>query len=409
MRRIAVIYDEPSVRKVRVYGLSPVARLVRQWRTWGTGNTWIVSSETTPTDGGADHVTWGTLAERVRSTPESVAYYLIGADAIVDDRLFVFMSGLDGEVRISTRNGPAPILAKVGKDTVLRLSALQSLEAVRKALENETTLPVKYPSDFDPYIDELRLSNEPYLFRMTENSDIRRVENRMYEANFKGTLDFIAIYIYKYPVREITRWLSRFPRVTPNQITFLSIVSSFAVPVLFAMGQVGWAVSIGWLMFILDSVDGKLARLTVRLSRTAGIIEHATSTPAVFLWFPTLGWHLSGGQLFDPGQPMAAAAGVLMILYWVDKAVNGAFRKRFRLDLYNWSTFDQKFHLIACRRAIIMLIVTIGYLIGDVRTAYLALAGWMTTSFAVHLLRFAMISMKSAAQRPEPEAPYGKD
>jgi phosphatidylglycerophosphate synthase len=396
MRNIAIIYDEPLVRGVRVYGLSPVERLVRQCRIWGVGDVWIVTEETDDPNGEATthRVAPGTLAEKTQAVPEGVSCYLIGSDTVVDDRLLAFLGEIDGEARIATRSGPPPLLAKVDKKTLRQLSALQHPDEVRKALEYEMDLPVKYPSDFDPYIDELRLCNEPYLFRLTTESDVRRIENRMYEANFKGTLDFIAIYIYKYPVREITRWLSRFARVTPSQITFLSIVSSFAVPVLFAMGQVGWAVSIGWLMFILDSVDGKLARLTVRLSKMAGIIEHATSSPAVFLWFPALAWSLTDGRLFDSGQPVAVAAWMLMALYWVDKSVNGAFRKKFRLDLYNWSTFDQKFHLIACRRAIIMFIITLGYLIGDVRTAYLALASWMAASFAVHLLRFAMIYIK---------------
>ena len=240
----------------------------------------------------------------------------------------------------------------------------------------------------------------PYLFSANHESDIRQVENKIYEVNYKAVLDFIAIYIYKYPVREIVRFLCRFPLITPNFVTALSVICSFAVPALYVTGHLGWAIIAGWAMFIFDEIDGKLARLTVRLSKVAGIIEHGTSAPAIFLWFASLGWFFSGGDILNPLILSNWACWTLLLMYWVDKGVNALYRMRYSpREIYNHAWIDAKFHLIACRRAIIHLIMTIGVLAGKPLEAFYFMAFWMIFSFAFHLLRYAWISFTEKPTR----------
>lgn len=400
MKHIFVIHDEPVGESIRIYGIPLIERLVRQSAEHGFDDTWIVTANASrlpSIEAKRPHRILSPVdfANAIARIEYPCTFYFTSSDVVADDRFFGFLKKTEVNTGVRTADDNRPLLIRIDGETLRHhASEVRSAEALRTFVEAHGHFRIQRPADFDAYVDDLRLLNEPYLFRCFYPHQVQTIENRMYEANFKGTLDFIAIYIYKYPVREIVKILGRFRWITPNQITILSILASFAVPACFASGQVGWGISIGWLMFILDSVDGKLARLTVRLSKAAGLWEHATSTPAVFLWFPSLGWCLSQGALFDFSKPVVIAMWILMPLYWIDKSVNGAFRSRFKKDMYNWSRFDEKFHLVACRRAIIMLIVTIGYLAGSLARAFVALAGWMVVSFLVHMVRFLMISMK---------------
>lgn len=364
-----VLSDEPP--KEIIYGLSSTERLRRQLR-----------------EVGCSHV------EIVRSTSsiytKATAILIVSDRLILDDRILAYMSNLgsaDGRLR-------APDVCAYFGDpmTVRRFMDDPELPIAQrlKASLPETNINI---ADIDFYVQDLRLHFKPYVFALDANSDIRSIENHMYEANFKGTLDFIATYVYKYPVREITRYVSRYPWITPNFFTAISIIASFLFPLLFAFGYIWQAITIGWIMFIADSVDGKLARLTIRLSRTAGIIEHATSAPAIFLWFFGMGWYFSNGMIFDFSRTSNYAMWILLTLYWLDKLLNGIFRSRYGRDMYDFTKIDKFFHLFACRRAIIWFFMFLGLVVGGLYEAFLALAGWMTISSLFHLYRLLWISM----------------
>lgn len=385
----------------KVYGLSLCERLIRQFKEYGFSKIFLVTDDPDEFDRAPkpNNTTVILLNQIKRNLSAASKAVLIDGNVVVDDRLIKFAVKKEENTRICTDNNPELLFAILQAQTIEMLTKILPDNLNDGNLKNtlftffeENKFPVKYPHDFDTYIEDLRLDCVPYLITVDEKTDLKKTENIMYEANFKGTLDFIAIYIYKYPVREITRFISRYPWITPNFITVLSILSSFAVPAFYSVGYFGWAILIGWLMFIFDSVDGKLARLTIRLSQTAGIIEHATSAPAIFLWFASLGWFFSEGKILDPAIPSNWACWTLLILYWVDKSINGLYRTKFKKEIYNHAPVDQKFHLIACRRAIIHLIITIGYLINKPLEAFYFMAFWMVFSFMFHLSRFIWIA-----------------
>jgi len=388
----------------RVYGLSLIERLSRQCRELGfhrillfsgmsMGNQYRISPF-------SEFKTF--ISACKKEDPSDLCF--IDANCILDDRLIKFVKNLDHAVQLTPRGG----FVKLGGQELLSFAAqcpeVISFSAINSFIREyvkNNQITVLNPNNFDSYIDDLRLNFVPYFFRIDQHSQMHVIENQMFEANFKGTLDFIATFVYKYPVREITKFLSRFPWVTPNMITVLSILSSFAVPLLFTMGALGWGIIVGWCMFIFDSVDGKLARLTIRLSSAMGVIEHVTSAPAIFFWFAGLAWYFSEGKLLDFGNPSTMAGWTLMLLYWLDKGINAIFKPRFKIDLYNYSPLDRFFHLIACRRAIILFIVTIGYAFNDDRNGFFYLAFWMVVSFLFHLFRLLWIITTRKLVRPK--------
>ena len=395
--------DYPAYADRKVYGLGFVERFARQFREFGFKDVLLVSDQPQT----AMYTQSMNLSELTRffqslDLQKEVQLFLVAGNVVMDDRLIRFTRDSKEDMRLTPDGGFVKISGENLKLFFNRLTDIKNIDQLIgfvKKPPGEYAIKTVNPSNFESYIEDLRLNFVPYFFQVEKDTDMKSLENHMYEANFKGTMDFIATYIYKYPVREITRFLSHFSFVTPNQITFLSIVSSFAVPLLFALGFFGAAIIVGWCMFIFDSVDGKLARLTVRLSRTAGLIEHATSAPAIFLWFVGLTWHFTDHQFFDFVHPGAISGWTLMILYGVDKGVNGIFRMKFKREIYDFSRLDKLFHLIACRRASIMLIITVGYFSGNVKRAFYFLAFWMICSFLFHLFRAVWISLSLSKQK----------
>lgn len=241
------------------------------------------------------------------------------------------------------------------------------------------------------YVPDLRLTMTPFLVRVTDAAELRRMDRLLFHRTFKGVIDAVARYGYYHFVRWTTRWLSR-TAVSPNLLTVLSILGIWLAIPCFAVGQIGWGIASAWAGVILDSVDGKLARLTVNLSDAMGALEHAAAMPGLGLWFVALGWHLSDGQLLTPSSA-TTACWVVVVTFLADKILTGVFKKRFGFELFDARPLDAAFHLIAARRNIHLLLLTIGLAVGDLARAFDWMAIGMVGSFAFHLLRAGWIAL----------------
>ena len=241
------------------------------------------------------------------------------------------------------------------------------------------------------YVADLRLTMVPFLIRVMEESQLRQVDRLLFHRTFKGVIDAIARYGYYHFVRWTTRWLSC-TTMSPNLLTVFSILGIWAAIPCFATGQIGWGVLSAWLGVILDSVDGKLARLTVNLSDTMGAIEHASAMPGLGLWFVGLGWHLSGGELLS-GSAISISFCILLGTFLADKVLTEAFKKRFGSELFDFRPVDAAFHLFAARRNVHLLLLTLGAAVGAVADAYQWMAAGMVASFLFHAVRFVWIAL----------------
>ena len=246
--------------------------------------------------------------------------------------------------------------------------------------------------DIGEYVPELRLTMAPVVRRLTDSGQLRQVDGLLYRRTFKGVIDAVALYGYYHLVRWITRLLSR-TRLAPNLFTVLSILAVWGAVPCFALGHLGWGTALAWAGVLLDSVDGKLARLTLHLSDAMGRVEHIAAMPGLGLWLLALGWHLTGGDLLQP-SPMSVACWVLLGTFLADKATSGVFRSLVGRELFDYRPVDAAFHLVAARRNIHLPL-------GAARAAYLAMAAWMAATLAFHLVRFARVLLADgAARRP---------
>ena len=255
---------------------------------------------------------------------------------------------------------------------------------------DEWGLAVVGPEELDQYVASLRLTMPPHLVRLTERGQLPAVERLMYRRTFKGVIDAVALYGYYHLVRWITRQLSR-TSLTPNTFTVLSILGVWAAIPCFAAGEHAWGIGLAWLGVILDSVDGKLARLRLHLSDAMGNFEHLAAMPGLGLWYLSLGWSFSGGALLAV-KPIALATGTLIATYLIDKVLTGGFKGLYRQELFDYKRIDATFHLIACRRNTSLLIFSFGLFLNLAEGAFYAIAIWMSVTLLFHGTRFAWIA-----------------
>ena len=180
--------------------------------------------------------------------------------------------------------------------------------ALWKAVSEQTR--VTGAARLDSYVPELRLTMAPVMVRLERPAQLREVERLMYRRTFKGVIDIVASRGYYHPVRWITRRLAP-TEVSPNSVTALSIAAIWLAVPCFPLGMPGAGIALGWAGVIADSVDGKLARLTLNLSDRMGAVEHVSAVPALGLWllgFRGLGERLeTADRLGSRGRDLGAA------------------------------------------------------------------------------------------------------
>ena len=262
---------------------------------------------------------------------------------------------------------------------------------------NEMGLQVYSPRDMDYYVPALRLNMQPFILRLQEQGSLRYIDHLMYRRTFKGAIDAVARYGYYHLVRWITRQFCK-TTLSPNWLTILSILSIWATVPCFAFGYLKTGVLVAWFGVILDSVDGKLARLSLHLSEAMGNIEHLAAAPGLGMWYVALGWHFSSGHLFSE-TPLALTTWLLVGAFLADKIASGGFKALYEKELFDYRPVDAAFHLFACRRNISLLILSAGVAGNSEAQAFALVALWMVSTLLFHLIRFAWIAVAEVRAR----------
>lgn len=321
---------------------------------------------------------------------------LLAGDIVYDDR------ALDRVLK----DGPGTGVCGDGASAIFCLSAKQceQLAALQvkswsglRAAASALQLRLTSVADLDPYIAALRLTMPAYMHRLGVDEDLCYIDHLMYRRTFKGAIDAVARYGYYHLVRWITRQLAR-GDWTPNFFTLLSVLCVWAASPLLATGNIGVGLLVAWAGVILDSVDGKLARLRLHLSDAMGTFEHLQAMPGLGLWFVAVGWHLSAGELLVLNPP-AIATGVLLLAFLIDKATSGWFKAHMGREIFDYSRIDALFHLLAARRNIALLLLSVGGVLGHLVLSFYALACWMVFTLAFHLVRFAWVAIATRSCR----------
>lgn len=247
----------------------------------------------------------------------------------------------------------------------------------------------------DRYIRKLR-RRAPILALDVDHAPLLQVEWRLFQHVYKGITDLVTKYVWPVPAFLSCMLFSRMS-ITPNHITFLSLILTVLAAFQFYESDFISGLACAWLMTFLDTVDGKLARVTATSSKFGDILDHGIDYIHPPVWWLCLAWGL---YRIQPDSSLALAISVTIILtsYIVGRFIEIRFKQRFSINPYTWRRSDSLFRAIVARRNIILLIFTLGLLAGIPVQAFVASAVWCVVSVIIQAVRFHQASSASTRE-----------
>jgi phosphatidylglycerophosphate synthase len=239
------------------------------------------------------------------------------------------------------------------------------------------------PEDVDAYIKKLRRHLPPFAIRVTDEETRATTERYLFDSNYKGSTDFMTKWVYPPLVWRMLHPLAKL-RISPNYVTCVGIVCCFGSVPLFASGMWLSGLILAYVMTILDSVDGKLARVTFQSSAQGDVLDHGTDIVHPPFWYWAWGWGLSGG---DPYSGVVQASMWMVAFYMFDRIMEVLFTASTGKSIHGYTEFDNWIRTYISRRNVNLALFTVGLLLGlGTQTFYLIVA-WQGLCALYHFAR----------------------
>jgi len=328
---------------------------------------------------------------RVRREAEGAPLLAVSADSVIDPRLLTHLASAPKDqafVEPEVHAGAA--LFRIGAEAADPSPEADDLRTIAEnGLARGDLTPV-LEAEFNGYVQKLRREVGPYLFRIDGPETIARVERFLFWSNYKGSTDFMTRYVYPPLVWALVRPLSHL-RVHPNWITGVNWVATFGCIPLFMEGAWVPALACAYLMSVMDSVDGKLARLTYTSSRVGDVADHGLDIVHPPFWYMAWGYALGSGS--TESLPYQAAL-AMFALYVIDRIVTAIFRQKTGRSIHGATPLDVRMRTFISRRNVNLAFFTVALAIDAVAgTSVVALAtfygivAWQGFSLAWHAQR----------------------
>lgn len=256
--------------------------------------------------------------------------------------------------------------------------------------------PVRAGDIANAYNETLRKREDPYCVVATA-ARLAALEKRIFLGTYKGVVDAVTKYVWPTPARIVTKWCVR-AGVTPNVVTWIGAVLMLAALGLFYEGRFGLGLLLGWIMTFLDTVDGKLARVSLNSSKFGNALDHGIDLLHPPFWYVAWGYGL--GKLGSPALPagwLGPVLAVLLVTYVTGRICEGYFIQRFGFHLHIWRPFDAFFRLILARRNPNLILLLLAWLAGRPDTGLVLVAAWTLVTFLMHVGQIAQAEI--AARR----------
>lgn len=324
------------------------------------------------------------LAADLDAAAAAPACLMIRADWVVDPALVSVLAKQVGSLLVTRGEGGRliPLAAHVsGADVAATAAALGGdapWPATLTVIEHDPAQP-------SIYLQILRKRLTPAVLPLTEDT-IDAAERATFSGAYKGVTDLVTKYAWPAPARHVTRWCAE-AGISPNQVTLASLVLVFVAMALFAQGYFALGLVAAWVMTFLDTVDGKLARVTLTSTRFGNVFDHGIDMIHPPFWW--LAWHW-GCQKAGVAYPMADLALALAFGgYVVLRLQEGAFILLYGIQIHIWRRVDSLFRLIVSRRNPNLILLTLFVAAGQPGWGMVAVAAWTALSILVHAVQFA--------------------
>jgi len=323
---------------------------------------------------------------------------ILRADHLFDDRLVKYLAAtpnivlqLNGEPKKVAVAAHVPAsIAYQALDVIEETAMAESLPGVKtQTLE---TLSISFQ-------ERIRKFEPPFVLSISAEKS-RDLERRLFDWSYKGVTDLITKWAWPIPARWVVGQCVRFG-IRPNHVTLTGLLLVILAGVLFAYGHYGWGLLAGWLMTFLDTVDGKLARVTVTSSRFGHYFDHIIDIVHPPIWYILWGLGLKMPHPEGLGFSLSAVLWFIVIGYVVGRFTEVVFQQCLgRFGIFCWRPIDSYFRLITARRNPNMILLTGCYFVGRPDFGLLAVAFWTVWTSFFLLLRLAWAGYVRIIQGP---------
>lgn len=332
------------------------------------------------------------------SLPGGKTVLLLRADYLFEDRTIADLVGRPGFLLTLAggRSGAVAVAAHV---------AASDVAAARTQIENGLVdadgLPfeVGTPADLSAaYVGTLLKATEPVVLPIRPEG-AADLERRLFEGSYKGVTDLVTKWVWPRPARWVTGICAR-RGIRPNTVTLASLALVIFAFLAFANGWYSFGLVAAWTMTFLDTVDGKLARVTVDSSPFGHIFDHGIDLVSPPFWYLAWGWGLPPDALPRLGVSLHTAMVVIVVGYVVGRLCEGVFDSLLnKFSIFTWRPVDSYFRLIMARRNPNLVLLTASLLAGVPARGLVAVAGWTALSAIFLSVRFCM-SLRARAKGP---------
>jgi phosphatidylglycerophosphate synthase len=273
------------------------------------------------------------------------------------------------------------------------------LAAVADALVAAGRIAPVDEAAFPAYVDKLRRSLPYWLHSVTDAATRKRLERQMFWENYKGSTDLLTRWVYPPIVWPLVLMCTHL-RIHPNVITGVSIAFTIAAVPPFAEGHWLLGFFCAYAMSVLDSVDGKVARLTLTDSKIGNLLDHGIDQVHPPFWYFAWAWGLGART---PADPLYQAAILLILFYLADRIVLAAAKRRLGFALHAATRLDGQVRSYIARRNITMTIMAFALLLGQGAAGFWIVTAWQGLTFAWHAARTIWLGSFRAARARRPD------
>lgn len=314
---------------------------------------------------------------------------VLRADYVYDQHVLSGLANAE-QVILHDSNDHTVVAIRTRVDVASAVQPPRIAEFVDHALE-----PVTPSSVASGLESKLRKFDAPWVARVSAQNR-EPLENALYRAAYKGVTDLVTKWVWPLPARAVTRFCAR-TGIRPNHVTSLSYVLTLLAGVLFYYGHYGSGLVCAWLMTFLDTVDGKLARVTLNSSQFGNLFDHLLD-----LIHPPF-WYLAWGFGLVLNVP-DSIYWLIFIGYIGGRLCEGAFKTAAPFSMFIWQPFDSVNRLITARRNPNLIILTLAWLCGALYVGLVLVMLWTLISTVVLGVRVLMA--RAAARRGAPLTPW---
>lgn len=353
---------------VRLWGITSEQRLRRQLRAAGIE---------TVLDGPA--------------APTTAAVLILRADRLYDARVLRDLISRPGVLLVQEEAGSRVAVAAhvAGADAAV----------AERHLRGEAHEPIAGVSevrvrDLSPAYDSGLLKLDPVTVLPIRAPRQAALERHLFDGSYKGVTDLVTKFVWPPPARWATRLCSRFG-ITPNFVTAISVVLVVLATWDFAEGRFAIGLVLAWWMTFLDTVDGKLARVTVQSSTFGHFLDHGLDVVHPPFWYFAWGLGLAASPTPLSSETVAWLMAVILAGYVLGRLLEAAFTYWMAgFSMFCWRPVDSYFRLVLARRNPNLLLLTASLLVGRPDVGLIAVAAWTAISTVFLTVRLAAAGLE---------------